>query len=79
MVFLLSKHNYLINEQIVKKFPRLDDYECHWPLDIIIMGLLKYSSSHGKGVSHKNVVDAVRDFVGPTASNTGRPRRSTAK
>lgn len=61
---------------MLEKFPRLDDYENLWPLDIIIMSLLKYSLSHGKGVSHKIAVDAVRDFVGSTASNTGRPRRS---
>lgn len=61
---------------MLKIFPHLDDYEQLWPLDIIIMSLLKYSSSHGKGVSHKITVEAVRDFVGPTTSNRGRPRRS---
>ncbi|KAF9457839.1 hypothetical protein BDZ94DRAFT_1313845 [Collybia nuda] len=68
----------LVRQEMVEKFPRLDDYEYLWPLDIIIMGLLKYSSSHGKGVSQKNAVDAVREFVGPTAPNH-RPRRSAAK
>jgi hypothetical protein len=59
---------------MISKFPHLDDYEQLWPLDIIIIGLLKYSSSHGKGVSDKKVVNAVRSFVAPTVST-----RSMAK
>jgi hypothetical protein len=60
------------------KFPHLDDYEHLWPLDIIIMGLLKYSSSHGKSVLEKKAVDAVLDGVTP-ATSTSCTRRSTTK
>lgn len=62
---------------MTSKFPCLDDYENLWPLDIIIMGLLKYSSSHGKGLSDKKAVKAVRDFVASPVS-TARASRSKA-
>jgi hypothetical protein len=63
---------------MTSKFPHLDEYEHLWPLDIIIMGLLKYSSSHGKGASDKKAVDAIQGVVAPTVF-TSCIRHSMAK
>ncbi|RDB28136.1 hypothetical protein Hypma_001402 [Hypsizygus marmoreus] len=64
--------------QMSAKFPILDNYVNMWPLDVIVMGLLKYSSSHTKETSTKQNMNIVRDVIGPVSSVSSRTRRSKA-
>jgi hypothetical protein len=56
--------------QVVAEFPVLDDYDDLWPLDLMLIAQLKYSSAASKGCSSKRTIDAVAATL---ASTTGTP------
>jgi hypothetical protein len=45
------------------KFPVLDNYEDMWPLDCIVISLLKYCTSQSKASSIQKIVDALQNTV----------------
>lgn len=50
------------------KFPALDDYEEMWPLDCIVISLLKYCASQNKSTSMKKTVESMQDTVAQAAT-----------
>lgn len=58
--------------QMATKFPALDDYEEMWPLDCIIISLLKYRASQNKSSSMKKTVESMQDTVARSATLTTR-------
>jgi hypothetical protein len=58
---------------MVKDFPVLDNYENLWPLDLLLISLLKYTSAALKGSATQKAVDAVRETV---VASTSRRRRA---
>ena len=49
--------------QIASKFPALNDYEEMWPLDCIIISLLKYHASQNKSSSMKKTVESMQNTI----------------
>ncbi|RDB18779.1 hypothetical protein Hypma_014540 [Hypsizygus marmoreus] len=68
----------VVKDEMLAKFPILDNYENMWPLDILVMGLLKYSSSHTKQASTQETMKVVQEVIGPVSSISSRTRRSKA-
>jgi hypothetical protein len=64
---------------MVAEFPILEDYEGLWPLDLMLIAQLKYSSAASKNSITKNAMDAVRETVASTSAvtiaGTSRTRR----
>ncbi|MDT7543797.1 MAG: hypothetical protein QOE33_3714 [Acidobacteriota bacterium] len=54
---------------MLKSYPELDDYECLWPLDIMLINQLKYSTSALKGSGMKKAVADVRTTLAMTAAH----------
>ena len=46
---------------MVEKYPTLDNYQDLWPLDVILIGLLKYRSAHGKEIAMKQAAAIIRN------------------
>ena len=49
LVICLVTINLTCEHQMILKYPDLDNYVDAWPLDVILIHLLKYWSSQGKG------------------------------
>ncbi|RDB30667.1 hypothetical protein Hypma_005711 [Hypsizygus marmoreus] len=56
-----------VKNQMVTKFPIFDNYKNMWPLDIIIISLLKYYLAHGKDAFMKNVVNNMQEVISPAS------------
>jgi hypothetical protein len=46
---------------MIAKFPHLDNYEGAWPVDLVLISLLKYSTAKGKDKDMKDDA-ALRKF-----------------
>jgi ABC-type uncharacterized transport system substrate-binding protein len=64
--------------KMVSAFPDLDNYKNEWPLDNIIIALLKYSLSQNKGHLIKKKMEAVQDMVVSTMV-TKKQKRATKR
>jgi len=65
-----------VRAAMVSKFACLDDYEGMWPLDNMMLSLLKYSSSRKKGTTRKKAIDTIRSTIGEASSfSSSRARR----
>jgi hypothetical protein len=45
---------------MIAKFPTLDNYEDAWPVDVILINLLKYSTAKGKDKDTKDGVALIQ-------------------
>lgn len=61
---------------MIKDFPILDNYENEWPIEHLLMSLLKYSSAHSKESNAKDVVEHVNDLIEISKKAGGRAKRT---
>ena len=62
MHFIL-RNNYTYFFQIVSKYAIIDDYSGAWPVDHILINLLKYSSSHNKVKTLREAAAMIKQAV----------------
>lgn len=55
---------------MLNQYPELDDYENLWPLEHILISLLKYSACRAKGLSAKRSMAALQKTVLPSVKST---------
>lgn len=61
---------------MLARFPRLDDYEEAWPLNIMLIMILKNTSAQAKSAAQQNVVQSMKEAAKAVPPAPARSRRS---